>query len=183
MRMKILDEKYKESFSNKLNGLFEEEKWHEAKVLLEEEKGKFPNEYFLITSLAKVYYNLKLYKESLSYAEKAMGIEPNDVLVIYDYGCALSALDKNNEAIKQWDRIIEMDINKIAYGDFGEGLKWAKSIINDSRYRKAICSLGIGDKAEAVKLIEIHLKNRQRGVYSDFSRKQVMRKQKALTSN
>ena len=180
--MQTLDKKYKENFSNKLNDLFEEDKWLEAKAILEEEKEKYPNEYFLVTSLAKVCYNLKLYKEALSYAEKAMEIEPNDVLVIYDYGCALSALDRNEEAIKQWDRIIEMDIKEVAYGDFGEGLKWAKSIINDSRYRKAICSLEIGDKVEAKKLIETHLTNRQRGVYSDFTKKQVIQKQKVLTN-
>lgn len=181
--MQVLDEKYKEDFSNKLNSLFEEDKWNEAKVLLEKEKKKYPQEYFLITALAKVCYNMKLYTESLKYAEKAMKIEPNDALVIYDYGCALSALDKNKEAIEQWSKIIEMNINEVAYGDFGEGLRWAKSIINDSRFRKAICFLEIGDKVEATKLIELHLKNRQRGVYSDFNKKQVIKKQKTLIGN
>lgn len=181
--MQIIDERYKEDFSHKLNSLFGEDKWIEAKVLLEKEKKKYPKEYFLITSLAKVCYNLKLFEESLHYAEKAMKIEPNDVLVIYDYGCALSALDKYNEAIVQWNRIIEMDIEKIAHCDYGEGLKWAKSIKNDTRYRMALCALEIGDKEEAKKLIKEHLINRQRGIYSDFTKRQIIRKQKLLGIN
>jgi tetratricopeptide (TPR) repeat protein len=114
------------------------------------------------------------------YAVEAMKIEPNDVLVIYDYGCSLSALDRNNEAIRQWNKIIEKDIDEIAFGDFGEGLKWAKSIKNDARYRKAICSLEVGNKDEAAKLIKEHLLNRQRGIYSDFSKKQIVKIQKSI---
>jgi len=178
--MKQIDEKHRKVFSDKLNAFYDNAKWQEAKELLEREVKKYPKEYFLITSLAKACYNLKLYEESLMYAVEAMKIEPNDVLVIYDYGCSLSALDRNNEAIRQWNKIIEKDIDEIAFGDFGEGLRWAKSIKNDARYRKAICSLKVGNKDEASKLIKEHLLNRQRGIYSDFSKKQIVKIQKSI---
>ena len=181
--MQHIDETYQKEFSEKLNAFFDDDKWLDAKELLENEVKKYPKEYFLITSLAKVCYNLKLYEESLRYAVDAMKIEPDDVLVIYDYGCALSALNRNSEAIRQWNKIIEKDIDEIAYGDFGEGLRWAKSIINDSRYRMAICTLEIGNKEKAKKLIKEHLANRQRGIYSDFTKKRVINKQKSLIEN
>jgi len=175
--MQHIDEVYQQEFSDKLNALFDDNKWQEAKSLLEKEVKKYPEEYFLITSLAKVCYNLKLYKESLKHSVKAMELEPNDVLVIYDYGCALASLDKNSEAIEQWERIIKKDIDEIAYGDFGEGLRWAKSIVNDSRYRMAISALELGNLERAKELIKEHLENRKRGIYSDFTRKQVLEKQ------
>jgi tetratricopeptide (TPR) repeat protein len=178
--MQQIDERYKKEFSDKLNAFYDNDRWQEAKELLEKEVKKYPKEYFLITSLAKTCYNLKLYEESLMYAIEAMKIEPNDVLVIYDYGCSLSALGRNSEAIKQWNKILVKDINEIAYGDFGEGLRWAKSIKNDARYRKAISSLEIGKKDEAAKLIKEHLLHRQRGIYSDFSKKQIVKKQKSI---
>ncbi len=179
--MQILNEKYKENFSNNLNGLFEKDKWNEARELLEKEIIIFPQEYFLITSLAKVCYNTEHFEDSLEYATQAMKIEPNDALVIYDYACALSALEKNEEAIRQWNKIINMDINKIAYGDYGEGMKWAKSIVNDSRYRIALSHVELQNIKEAKRLINEHLQYRQRGIYSDFTKKQVVNKQKDLT--
>ena len=181
--MQFIDEKYKEDFSNKLNKLFERDKWQEAKILLEKEIDKFPNEYFLLTSLSTVYYNLKSFEDSLSFAERAIELEPNDALVIYDYGCALSALNRNEDAIAQWHRILHMDIEEIAFGDFGEGLRWAKSIVNDSRYRIANCALEMGDKVKAKEMIAEHLAHRKRGIYSDFTKRQVVEKQDALMAD
>lgn len=178
--MQNTDEQYKKNFSKKLNSLYEKGKWNNAKKLLKKELLKFPNEYFLITSLAQVSYNLAQFEESLNYSQRALTIEPNDVLVNYDYGCTLAALDKNKEAIEQWELILEKGIDEIAYGKFGEGLKWAKSILNNTRYRKAMCLVEIRNVEDANRLIEEHLANRQRGIYSDFTKKQVLEKQKTL---
>jgi len=178
--MKKIDDKYKEDFSERLNALFDDEKWEEAKKLLKQEINKFPDEYFLLSSLSKVYFNLKQYENSLIYSEKAIEIEPNDPLVVYDYCCALSAVGRYSEAISQLNSIIAKDINEVAYGDHGEGLRWAKSIINDSRYRKAICLIELDEFEVAKEIIIEHLSKRERGVYSDFTKKQVLIKQKSL---
>lgn len=180
--MEKIDDEYREDFSRRLNALFDDEEWEGAKILLEQESAKFPEEYFLLTSLSKVCFNLQLFEESLKYASKAIEIEPNDTLVVYDYGCALAAVGRYKEAIVQWDNIIAKDINEVAYGDYGEGLRWAKSIINDSRYRKAMCLIEIGDIEKAKQLIVSHLSNRERGIYSDFTKKQVLTRQKSLNS-
>jgi len=164
-------------FSDKLNRLFREKKWKEAKKLLKIRHAKFPDKYYLITELSQIYYCLEEFEKSLIYAEQAMQIESDDVLVIYNYGCALSGVYQENKAIEQWNKILEKDIKEIAYGNYGEGLKWAKSIVNDSLYRKALSLIELGCKNEALELINKHLKNRKRGIYSDFSRQQVMKKQ------
>jgi len=175
-------EHYKELFSKKMNLYFENNDWENAKVLIENEIIKFPNEYFLITSLSKVYYNLKSFDKSLKLAKEAFEIEPNDVLVLYDYACVLAAHNKNEKALKYWNIILNKNINDIAYGQFGEGLKWAKSIINDSRFRKSLCLIEVGELKEAKQLIVKHLKDRKRGIYSDFTKKQILKKKDELDS-
>ena len=62
----------------------------------------------------------------------------------------------------------------------GEGLKWAMSIKNDSLYLKAICQLNLGKLKKAYSLIGKHLVQRRRGVYSDFTKKQVKRKEQYI---
>lgn len=165
---------YRDYFSNKLNNLIENENWAYAKMLLEEEIRKQPEEYFLITSLSKIYFNMREYNKALKYSTKAINIESNDPLVIYDHGCALSANNKHKEAIYYCKQIVKMDINKVAYGKFGEGMKWAKSIVNDSIFRIAISFIKLDKPIIAKKYIKEHLRNRRRGQYSDFSQDYIL---------
>ena len=121
-----------------------------------------------------------MYKESEKASMEAMQLEPNDVLVMYNYAVALYSNEKYLEAIVQLNRILKRRINSIAYGVHGEGLKWAMSIKNDSLYLKAICQLNLGKLNEAYSLIGKHLAQRRRGVYSDFTKKQVKRKEQYI---
>ena len=121
-----------------------------------------------------------MYKESEKASMEAMQLEPNDVLVVYNYAVALYSNEKYLKAIVQLNRILKRRINSIAYGVHGEGLKWAMSIKNDSLYLKAICQLNLGKLKEAYSLIRKHLAKRRRGVYSDFTKKQVKRKEQYI---
>ena len=121
-----------------------------------------------------------MYKESEKASMEAMQLEPNDVLVMYNYAVALYSNEKYLEAIVQLNRILKRRINSIAYGVHGKGLKWAMSIKNDSLYLKAICQLNLGKLKDAYKLIVKHLAQRRRGVYSDFTKKQVKRKEQYI---
>ena len=98
-----------------------------------------------------------MYKESEKASMEAMQLEPNDVLVMYNYAVALYSNEKYLEAIVQVNRILKRRINSIAYGVHGKGLKWAMSIQNDSLYLKAICQLNLGNLKEAYSLIGKHL--------------------------
>ena len=98
-----------------------------------------------------------MYKESEKASMEAMQLEPNDVLVMYNYAVALYSNEKYLEAIVQLNRILKRRINSIAYGVHGTGLKWVMSIKNDSLYLKAICQLNLGNLKEAYSLIGKHL--------------------------
>ena len=98
-----------------------------------------------------------MYKESEKASMEAMQLEPNDVLVMYNYAVALYSNEKYLEAIVQLNRILKRRINSIAYGVHGKGLKGVMSIKNDSLYLKAICQLNLGNLKEAYSLIGKHL--------------------------
>jgi tetratricopeptide repeat protein len=168
------------NFQNTLDNLKSNSKWQVLKTYLIEMKIKYPSEYFICTELSNAYHMLGMYKESEQASLEAMQLEPNDVLVIYNYAVALYSNEKFSEAIVQLNRILKRKINTIAYGVHGEGMKWAMSIKNDSLYLKAICQLNLGKLKEAYKLIVKHLAQRRRGVYSDFTKKQVTRKEQYI---
>ena len=168
------------NFQNTLDNLKSNSKWQVLKTYLMEMKIKYPSEYFICTELSNTYHMLGMYKESEQASMEAMQLEPNDVLVIYNYAVALYSNEKYLKAIIQLNRILKRRINSIAYGVHGEGLKWAMSIKNDSLYLKAICQLNLGKLKEAYKLIVKHLAQRRRGVYSDFTKKQVTRKEQYI---
>ncbi len=171
--MEDTSEKYKKEFTKKLNDCFDSQNWDGAIKILKKEIKKYPDEYFLYTSLSKAFYNLKIKNKALEASLKAIELEPNDPLVIYDYACILTYLEKYEEAIIEFNKIIEKGIEGILNSGFGENIKWTKSIINDSRLRIAICYINIGNNIKSIELITEHLNNRQRGLYSDFSKKQI----------
>ena len=168
------------NFQNTLDNLKSNSKWQVLKTYLMEMKIKYPSEYFICTELSNAYRMLGMYKESEQASLEAMRLEPNDMLVVYNYAVALYSNEKFSEAIVQLNRILKRKINTIAYGVHGEGMKWAMSIKNDSLYLKAICQLNLGKLKEAYKLIVKHLAQRRRGVYSDFTKKQVTRKEQYI---
>ena len=168
------------NFQNTLDNLKSNSNWQVLKTYLIEMKIKYPSEYFICTELSNAYHMLGMYKESEQASMEAMQLEPNDVLVVYNYAVALYSNEKFSEAIVQLNRILKRKINTIAYGVHGEGMKWAMSIKNDSLYLKAICQLNLGKLKEAYSLIRKHLAKRRRGVYSDFTKKQVKRKEQYI---
>ena len=168
------------NFQNTLDNLKSNSKWQVLKTYLMEMKIKYPSEYFICTELSNTYHMLGMYKESEQASLEAMRLEPNDMLVVYNYAVALYSNEKFSEAIVQLNRILKRKINTIAYGVHGEGMKWAMSIKNDSLYLKAICQLNLGKLKDAYKLIVKHLAQRRRGVYSDFTKKQVKRKEQYI---
>ena len=115
-------------FQNTLNNLKSNSNWQVLKTYLIEMKIKYPSEYFICTELSNAYHMLGMYKESEQASMEAMQLEPNDVLVMYNYAVALYSNEK---------------------------------------YLKAIVQLN-------------SLAQRRRGVYSDFTKKQVKRKEQYI---
>ena len=171
-------------FQSKLNSLKADADWKGMISLLKRYTSKYPQEYYFYQQLAAVYYIESIGKYSLAcqYAEQAYQMEPNDNLNIYTYACSLYYVDRLEESFDLFSEIASKDISTIAYGEHGEGLLYAKSLKNDSIYMMGPIRQKQQKFEEAKELFTMHLNNRKRGLYSDFTKKQVMNHLSALSS-
>lgn len=163
------------SFKKKLEDLKAQRKWQELIVFLEENSRLYPNEYFIFTILSEVYCKIDNKEKALATSERAMAIEDRDILVLYNYAMSLVLNNRYSEAIVVFDRILNKRLKTVAYGHYGEGIKWTRSIFNDSRYLKGLCYKKLDNHKEAYRLIKLHLSRRKRGIYSDFTRRHVLK--------
>ncbi len=132
-----------------------------------------PDDYYLLAELSSACYQLEKYNESLTYAYQAYQLAPDDYWVRYIYGCALLSKDRLDEAAEMFDSIIACNVDFLAYYEHGEGKRWAESLLNDSRYMRAAIYQQECCYLEAWDLFMLHKKLRKRGLYSDFSIRQV----------
>lgn len=93
----------------------------------------YPKEYWLQTVLSEYCRNCGEKEACLTYAFAAFKAEPYDPLVIYNYAYALWINDKNNEALSQFENIVSLGEDFIAYSEHGEGKKWAKKLMRDTK--------------------------------------------------
>lgn len=124
---------------NHLHHLQAQKEWSAIIAYLKRKCREYPCDYWLKTELAEYLY-LQNDKSCLKYAEAAYKIENDDMLVVYNYACALYLNEKYSLALEKVEIIIKNDINYIAYGEHGEGKRWAKKLMHDAeQLRLRIC--------------------------------------------
>ena len=163
-------------FQSKLDMLKHKSDWNGIITMLKRYASNYPNEYYIFQQLAQTYYIkcIGQFQLACQCAEKAFNMEPDDDLNIYTYACSLYYVGRLDESFDLFSRITSKDVDAIAYGEYGEGLLYAKSLINDSIYMMGVICQDKHQYKEAKELFMKHLVNRRRGQYSDFSRKQVL---------
>ncbi len=173
--MKLTDEIQSIIDSKKRSGDF-----HGLSLYLTQILTEMPDECYFFAELSSACYQLEEYDKALTYAHEAYKSAPDDYWVRYIYGCALLANDEFENAAAMFDSIISCDVNHIAYYEHGEGKRWAESLLNDSRYMRAVVFQQKGCNSEARDMFLYHRNNRKRGLYSDFSIGQVNKHIKTL---
>ncbi len=169
-----------QDISKTINNYFATENYSDAKKLLLKKIDKEPNEHWNYAQLSISYYETKEYETALKYSTIALELEPNCPLSL-DYHASILFAKNNFEVAEQiWTDLLNKDINILAYGDCGEGLKQAKSIKNDIRCILSDLYVKIDKKEKAIFLLKEHLNNRQRGIYSNYTKKEVKKELKKL---
>lgn len=127
-----------------------------------------PRNHWLLTRLGTAYYEKHEYRKALKFCKRALRIKPECPLALWDYAGTISSLGRKKEAINVWKKIIKRGIKKIAYDECGEGLVYAKSLINDCRYRIGLDYLDSRKKELAKKFLSEYLRNRAKKVKSIY---------------
>jgi len=156
-----------------LEHFFYVEDWQNARKVLLKELKRSSQDHFLLSRLSTTYYEEYKYQKALEIAEKAFKIAPYCPLVLWDYAGTLSMLDRCDEAIAIWKRLLKRGVERIAYGACSEGIRDAKSLLNDCRYRIGLCYHELGKKSLAIRYIQEHLAHRQPGIPSIYSIREV----------
>ncbi len=165
-----------EEFNDLVNDYIMNEEWDKAKEILEKELAKNPEDHWIITQLSEVFYEMRDYDKALELSTKAIELAPDCPLVMNDNALHLYMHEKDKEAIEIWDKMLKKGVEEIAYGKCGEGLKVAKSMLNDVRMRIGLSYFETGEKKKALNYFNEHLNNRQRGLYSNFTKREVEKK-------
>ena len=163
-------------FQSQLDLLKHKSDWNGMITMLKRYASRYPNEYYIYQQMASIYYidRIGKYQLACQCAEYAYNIEPDDDLNVYTYACSLYYVGRLDESLNLFLKITSKDINAIAYGEHGEGILYAKALINDSIYMMGVICQDKHQYKEAKEHFMQHLANRRRGQFSDFTKKQVM---------
>ena len=171
-------------FQSKLESLKSESNWTGMIRMLKRYAMRYPNEYFIYQQLAATLYidSVSQFKSAYNYAERAMTIEPDDDLNIYTYACALYYVGRLDKSLEYFTKIINKDIHEIAYGKHGEGVRYARQLINDSVYMAGVVCQDMHRYNEAKDYFMRYLESKKPFQYSDFTKKQAMNHLLELTN-
>lgn len=161
--------------SEKISNTLDKSELAKEKKMLERILAKDPDNYWAISNYAIIHYEIKNYKEALKFSKKAMQHGKRDPLILNYHAVILKANNNIKKAIEIWESLLERDIYLIAFKDCTEGLKWAKSLLNDIRYNLSLAYFEVNDFKQARRLIRDHLKYRKQGQFSLYSKKDAIR--------
>ena len=154
-----------------LTQLIKQNRFKAVENLMRKKLEQEPENVYFLTQLANALWNLNKSEEALNYADKAKSISPTNPLTLFTRARVLGSLHKFEEAAAEWEELISMGEAEVAEKGFGKG--WAKSVINDARYYRALSLGELNRDKEALALMEEHLKHRGKGVESDFTKKEA----------
>ena len=93
----------------------------------------YPKEYYLKTVLSEHYKSIGDKVGCLVYAKAAFEQEPNDPLVKYDYAVALMFNGLSEDALLQFEELVALGLDYIAFSEHGEGVRWAKKLLRNTQ--------------------------------------------------
>lgn len=152
----------------RISRLILEGRYAEARRGIRERLKQEPDSHWLLTRLATTYYEEHNYKLALRYSERAIELAPRCPLVLWDYACVLHMIGRDDEAIALGRSLLKRGVHAIAFGPCGEGLSWAKSLLNDSRYLISRCYKDAGDLRQAIRWLKLHVSKRCQGTRSIY---------------
>jgi len=163
------------SLSRRINRHFAHGDYRRARTLLRGALRKKPKDHWLLTRLSATYYEERKYKTALRHSGRALKLAPRCPLVLWDYAGALDMLGNTQGAMRIWKRLLWRGEESIAYGECGEGVRWARSLLNDCRYRLALGYADLGRTSMAIRYLWDHIANRAPGISSNHSLSEAKR--------
>jgi tetratricopeptide (TPR) repeat protein len=166
--------------SGAIESAIRQDDWKGARRLIRMELRRTPDSHWLLTRLSLTFYEEFDYDQALVIGQQAFDLAPHCPLVLWDLAGTYDMLDRQTEASRIYRRLIKRGVEKIAFGDCGEGLAWARRLVTDCWYRLAHCLWKRGRKMQALHCYEQHLALRGPGCRSIYSLRAVRKELQKL---
>lgn len=154
--------------------------WARARQLIRRELRQRPDDHWLLTRLSLTYYEQKQYRRSLQYVVQALQTAPYCPLAVWDYAGTLDMLNRKKKALEIFQWLVSWGEERIAFGDCGEGIRSARSLIADCYYRIARIHEERREASKAVRAYKQHFLRRERGARSIYPLSEVRRRYASL---
>jgi tetratricopeptide (TPR) repeat protein len=165
-----------------INKLFEAGRFIEARRMLLALVDQVDDPHWELNYIAKTYYKDDDVITAFEYNEKARELQPLCPNVMWDYAGLLDATGRHEESIREFRKIIRRGAPKIAASRCGEGLQYARALVNDSRFRLASIYRYLGYPRKAAYYYRKHFANRGPGIPSSFTLREVKQDYKQFLS-
>ena len=117
----------------RMDALEDAKQWDKLVRYLKGVCRRYHREYYYKTLVSEYCIKAKNKADCLKYAEEAFAQETNDPLVKYTYAVALKYCGRNEDALAQFEGLVALGLDYIAYSEHGEGMRWAKKIVRHSQ--------------------------------------------------
>ena len=154
--------------------------WSRARRLIREWLRRSPDDHWLLTRLSLTYYEQEQYRKSLKYVTQALQVAPYCPLAVWDYAGTLDMLGRKKRALQIFQWLASWGEKRIAFGECGEGIRFARSLIADCYYRIARINEERRERGKAMRTYKQHLLRRKPGVRSIYPLAEVRRRYATL---
>ncbi len=151
--------------------LVNRKQWGKVRIQVQEELISAPTDHWLWMTLGLSYYEQKHYEKALECSKRAVELQPDCPLALWHYAGALFMSGREDAAIAIWTILLDMDVEKVAYGECGEGMDWALQLLNDVHFRMGRFFQWKENPDRARTSFEKYMHNRRHGVNSLYDRK------------
>ena len=159
--------------------------WKKAQRLIRKELQVMPDahwdSHWLWATLSLTYHEQYEHGKALECAEKALRVAPHCPLALWHYAGSFYMHGLAKEALVVWKKLLRRGVRAIATGECGEGMAYARQLLNDCNYRIGRCYAWIGNKALAVRYFRKYLDHRRSGARSSYNIRQVKKELAALS--
>lgn len=140
-----------------------------ARAVLERKPltGDFDDHWFL-TRIGLTFYEQRRYVEALDHSQRALVIAPKCPLVLWDLAGTHQMLGDHEQALRFYRRLTSRGVDRLAHGECGEGVAWARTIVADAHYRSASSLSALGRRRAAVNAVDRSLAMRGPGCRSIY---------------
>jgi len=108
--------------------------WIGARRLIEAELKSQPKDHWLLSRLALTFHEQQQYKRALYWEIEALQEAPYCPLSIWGYAGTLFMLGRYSESLALYRWLLSWGEKKLAYGECGEGIGRARSLLADCHY-------------------------------------------------